>query len=202
MSKLNLPNKLTVARFLLVPVFMAVLMLPLPDTLSRIISAVLFIGIAATDMLDGRIARARGLVTDFGKFLDPLADKFMIFGAMLAILAKFHENDLFRITVMFASAIVILRELSVTSIRLVANSASGVVIAASMLGKIKTVTQIVSVATILLEPVVIGGVFSLFGAEYPFPFLSYITIAVMVVMTVWSGIDYIKSYWHYLDPSK
>lgn len=202
MSKLNLPNKLTVARFLLVPVFMVVLMLPINDTVSRIISAALFIGIALTDMLDGKIARSRGLITDFGKFLDPLADKFMVFGAMLAILAKYHENDLFRITFMAASAIVILRELAVTSIRLVANSASGVVIAASMLGKIKTVTQIVCVSTVLLEPVVIGGVFSLFGAEYPFPVLTYLTMAVMVVMTVWSGADYIKSYWKYLDPNK
>lgn len=202
MSKLNLPNKLTVLRFFLVPIFITVLMLPLPDTVSRIVSAAIFIGTSVTDMLDGRLARKHGLVTDFGKFLDPLADKFMVFGAMLAILAKYHENDLFRITFMAAAAIVILRELAVTSIRLAANSASGAVIAASMLGKIKTVMQIVCISTILLEPVVLGTLFGLFGIEYNFLVLSYLTMAAMTFMTVLSGIDYIKSYWHYLDPSK
>ncbi len=202
MSKLNLPNKLTVLRFCLVPVFMVFMMLPINDTVSRIVSAFLFIVTALTDMLDGKIARKHNLITDFGKFMDPLADKFMVFGAMLAILAKYHENDAFRVTFMVAASIVILRELAVTSIRLVANSASGVVIAASMLGKIKTVTQIVCISTVLLEPVVMGFVFGLFGAEYNYLFLSYLTMAAMTVMTLWSGIDYIKAYWGYLDPTK
>lgn len=202
MTKLNLPNKITLARLILVPVFMIVLMLPLPDTLSRIVSAVLFIGIALTDMFDGKIARGRGLITDFGKLLDPIADSFMIFGAMLAILAKYHDDDLFRTAFMAASSIVILRELAITSIRLVAKGASGIVIAASMLGKIKTVVQIACIVSILLEPVVIGGIFSLFGVEYPFPFLSYFLMAAMVVLTVWSGADYIKKYWRFLDPTK
>ncbi len=202
MSKLNLPNKLTVLRFCLVPIFMVVMMLPINDTVSRIVSAFLFIMTALTDMLDGKIARKHNLITDFGKFMDPLADKFMVFGAMLAILTKYHGDDTFRITFMIAASIVILRELAVTSIRLVANSATGVVIAASMLGKIKTVTQIVCISTILLEPVVMGFIFGLFGAEYPFPFLTYLTMAAMTVMTLWSGIDYIKAYWGHLDPTK
>ena len=202
MSKLNLPNKLTVLRFCLVPIFMVVMMLPINDTASRVISAFLFIITALTDMLDGKIARKHNLITDFGKFMDPLADKFMVFGAMLAILAKYHNDDTFRITFMIAASIVILRELAVTSIRLVANNATGVVIAASILGKIKTVTQIVCISTILLEPVIVGGLLGLAGISYPVPVLTYLTMAAMTVMTLWSGIDYIKAYWGYLDPTK
>ena len=85
--KLNLPNKLTLLRILCIPVFMFFVVIPLPcaDWIWRVVAAVLFLLISLTDMLDGKIARARGLVTDFGKFLDPLADKMLVFGALLAI---------------------------------------------------------------------------------------------------------------------
>ena len=97
----------------------------------------------------------------------------------------------------WAAALVIFRELAVTSIRLVAAGKSGLVIAASWLGKIKTVTQMTYIVTVLLEPVVLP--WALFR-EYHL--LSYITIAAMSVMTLWSGIDYLKTYWKFLDPEK
>ena len=83
--KMNLPNKLTILRILMVPVFMIFLVAPLPlsDNIRLIVSAVIFIIASLTDMLDGKIARARNLITDFGKFMDPLADKFLVFGALL-----------------------------------------------------------------------------------------------------------------------
>ena len=90
---MNLPNKLSLARVIMVPVFMIVIALPesvMPDVWSRIIGTAIFILTALTDMLDGMIARKCNMITDFGKFIDPLADKFMIFGAMLVILYKYE----------------------------------------------------------------------------------------------------------------
>ena len=127
---MNLPNKLTVLRLCMVPVFLLFLCLPLPlsDTVIRIVTAVIFILTSLTDMLDGKIARKYNLITDFGKFMDPLADKFLVIAAMLGILA--YCDDL-RAVFVWAAAIVIFRELAVTSIRLVAAQKSGLVVAAS-----------------------------------------------------------------------
>ena len=90
---MNLPNRLSIMRVIMVPIFMIAVVLPeslIPDTWSRIIGAAIFILTALTDMLDGMIARRCNMITDFGKFIDPLADKFMVFGAMLAILYKYE----------------------------------------------------------------------------------------------------------------
>ena len=198
-SKMNLPNKLTIFRILMVPVFIVFFAVPIPglnETLTRIITAVIFALTSLTDMIDGKIARKYGLVTDFGKFMDPLADKFLVFSALLGILTNSYFADLKTVFV-WAAALVIFRELAVTSIRLVAAGKSGLVIAASWLGKIKTVTQMTCIVTVLLEPVVLP--WALFR-EYHL--LSYITIAAMSVMTLWSGIDYLKTYWKFLDPEK
>lgn len=195
--KLNLPNKLTLIRICMIPFFMIFLCVPLPisDNLCLIAAAVLFIAASLTDMADGKIARARGLITDFGKFMDPLADKFLVFGAMLGILVFFDD---IRYVFVWAAAVVVFRELAVTSMRLVIAGKDGLVIAASMLGKIKTTTQIVCICTVLLEPVLFGGI-DFFAKYKP---LTWITMAAMVVMTLWSGIDYIKTYWKYIDPEK
>ena len=142
--KLNLPNKLTLIRIFLVPVFMIILIAVPNDTLCRVLAALVFIVTAFTDMLDGKIARKRNLITNFGKFMDPLADKFMVFGALLAILYRFAD---IRPVFIWAAAIVMFRELAVTSIRLIASGQEGLVIAASWLGKVKTVTQVVCIAT-------------------------------------------------------
>ncbi len=197
---MNLPNKLTVLRLILVPIFVVVAMLPesvLPFVWSSIISVVLFIAASLTDMLDGKIARKYNLVTDFGKFLDPLADKFMVIGALLVILYKYSN---LRSVFIWATIIVIFRELAVTSMRLVASSSGGVVIAANMLGKIKTVSQIICICAIFIEPIIYRIDALNFMAKY-MP-LSYATIAIMIIFTLWSGINYIVSGWKYLDPNK
>ncbi len=205
--KLNLPNKLTVLRLCLVPVFLIIGMLPasvIPFYVSCVVCAVLFIGTALTDMFDGKIARRDGLITDFGKFLDPVADKFMVIGALFVILYKF-EN--LKIAMIFTLIVIVFRELAVTSMRLVVSTGEGIVIAANSLGKIKTVSQIVFISTVFLEPVVeylveliVGGAENnIIHGIYP---LTWLSMAFTVVMTIWSGVNYIMAYWKYLDPEK
>ncbi len=205
--KLNLPNKLTVLRLCLVPIFLIVGMLPdtvIPFYISCTVCAALFIGTALTDMFDGKIARRDNLITDFGKFLDPVADKFMVIGALFVILYKFES---LRLPMIITLIIVVFRELAVTSMRLVVSTGEGIVIAANYLGKIKTVSQIVFISTVFLEPVVeflveliVGGADNnIVHGIYP---LTGLTMIFTIVMTVWSGVNYIKSYWKYLDPEK
>ena len=207
--KMNLPNKLTVLRLCLVPVIIVFGMLPesiVNPYLSNLICAILFIGTSVTDMLDGKIARKYNLITDFGKFLDPIADKFMVIGTMFVILYRFSH---LRTIMIFTLIIVVFRELAVTSMRLVVSTGQNIVVAANNLGKIKTVSQIVFVSTVFLEPVVqlaakyIVNLFTewnfVVGKYLP---LSYLTIAFAVLMTVWSGLNYIKGYWKFLDPQK
>ena len=202
--KMNLPNKLTVLRLILVPIIMVVGALPcIPFYISCFTVAMLFILTAITDMLDGKIARKHGLITDFGKFLDPIADKFMVIGTMFVILLK-PEFDHIKMPVIIALTLTVFRELAVTSLRLVVSTGEGIVIAANNLGKIKTVSQIVAVATVLLEPVVQHVFRMATGINWSgniFP-LTWATLVFATVMTVWSGISYIKSYWKYLDPEK
>ena len=198
MAKLNLPNKLTLFRILMVPVFLVILVAPLPleDRIIRVVAAALFALTSLTDMVDGKIARKYDLITDFGKFMDPLADKFLVFAALLGILTNDMFSDL-RAVFVWAAAIVIFRELAVTSIRLVAAGKSGLVIAASWLGKIKTTTQMICIVVVFLEPVIFP--WDIFRKYHV---LSYFTIAVMAIMTLWSGIDYLRTYWKFLDPEK
>jgi len=198
--KINLPNKLTIFRIILVPVFMIFILIPeneiLPPTWCKIFAAAFVLIASLTDLIDGIIARKMHLITDFGKFLDPVADKFMIIGAMIAITAADSFSDMRFITV-WVTTIIFLREFSVTSVRLVANSSDGNVIAAGVTGKIKTFSQIVCIMTILLEEAVLSQ-----NLNTPPYLFSYITIAVMVIMTVYSGFVYFKNYWNYIDPAK
>lgn len=202
--KLNLPNRLSLIRICLVPVFIAVMMIS-DDLWARILGVCIFIGASVTDMLDGKIARKYGLITDFGKFIDPLADKFMVIGTMLAL---FYRFDDIRAWFFWGLLIVIFREFAVTSIRLVASKNTGLVVAASWLGKIKTVTQIICICTILLEPVLfklLSLAFSdvaIFASLEGWRILGIITTVLMTFFTLWSGIDYLKSYWKYLDTEK
>ncbi|MBQ8441387.1 MAG: CDP-diacylglycerol--glycerol-3-phosphate 3-phosphatidyltransferase [Clostridia bacterium] len=197
---MNLPNKLTVLRLILVPIFVVIMMVSNALWASAV-GLVLFIVASLTDMLDGKIARKYNLVTDFGKFMDPLADKFMVIGAMFVILYRslaLYSDELFSNVFFWAFMIVIFRELAVTSIRLVVSGSSGIVIAANMLGKIKTCTQIACVICCIAEPVI----YDLIGwGTYSLP-VSLVTAALMLVFTLWSGINYIVSYWKYLDPEK
>ena len=198
--KMNLPNKLTVLRLILVPIFVVIMMVSSALWASAV-GLVLFIVASLTDMLDGKIARKYNLVTDFGKFMDPLADKFMVIGAMFVILYRslsLYSDELFSNVFFWAFMIVIFRELAITSIRLVVSGSSGIVIAANMLGKIKTCTQIACVICCIAEPVI----YDLIGwGTYSLP-VSLVTAALMLVFTLWSGINYIVSYWKYLDPEK
>ena len=193
---MNLPNKLSVLRMIMVPIFVVIMMLPI-GIWSSIIGVALFIIASLTDMLDGKIARKYNLITDFGKFIDPLADKFMVIGALLVILYKYET---IRPIFIWAVIIVIFRELAVTSIRLVASSSSGVVIAANWLGKIKTCTQIACVCAVIIEPLI----YMIPGLEFMVAYLplTYLTTVLMIIFTLWSGINYIVSYWKYLDPQK
>ena len=164
---MNTPNKLTVLRMILVPVFMVVYMVErIP--FHTAISAFLFIFASVTDWLDGYLARKNNLVTNFGKFMDPLADKLLVTGALLCLM----ERD---VVTFWAVMIIIAREFIVTGLRLVAVT-KGIVIAAGQLGKLKTVMQLIaiSVAILGLPKIVID-----------------ILIYISVFLTALSGADYL-----------
>lgn len=205
-SKMNLPNKLTVMRMCMVPVCIIAVLIPeawLAPDITAIIALVIFLAASITDMIDGKIARKYHLITDFGKFLDPLADKFLVLGTLLAILYRYEH---LKTWLFWAVLVVIFREFAVTSIRLVVSSSSGIVVAANWLGKVKTVMQIVAIATMLGEPVIYHAVEAL-GVSLPdlldtYPPLTILASALMTVFTVWSGVNYLAAYWSYLDPEK
>lgn len=197
--KLNLPNKLTIARMVMVPLLMVCIAFDFGlGVWSRLIAAGFF-GLASfTDFVDGHIARRDGLVTNFGKFLDPLADKMMVFVALISLCFVTGKN-LYGYLMLAATVIVIFRELAVTSMRMVVTNADGIVIAANSLGKIKTCTQIAFILTALIEPI--------FAEKLSYTLLdghvaSYLTMALMTAMTIISGVSYFKSYWKYIDPTK
>ena len=197
---LNLPNALSLLRVILVPIFMAALIIcarvPANTYIDKLIycavPALVFGLTAFTDMLDGKIARKYNLVTDFGKFIDPLADKFMVFGALIAILVAYKDiSGIF----VWVAMIVMLRELAITSLRLVIAGNSGKVLAASWWGKVKTVTQTAAILLIILE----GAIWQ--PAFCPH-LISYIAMAMMTVATVGSGIDYMRAYIPLIDMNK
>ena len=198
--KLNLPNKLTVARLFLVPVILVFTILPY-SIWSNAIALAVFIIASLTDLLDGKIARKYHLITDFGKFLDPLADKFMVIAAVFGLVCRgFREGNGWMFWIFMAMLIVtIFRELAVASIRLVASTSGGVVVPANMLGKIKTVTQMACVILALAEPVVYRLAGWETGGIY---YATYVVTGAAILFTVWSGIVYLASYWKYLDPEK
>jgi CDP-diacylglycerol--glycerol-3-phosphate 3-phosphatidyltransferase len=148
---------------------------------------------ALTDMLDGKIARKYNLVTDFGKFIDPLADKFMVLSSMITILVwmLLRGEKILALVFLAVVLIILLRELGVTSLRLVVAGKSGIVVAASMLGKIKTVSQMVGTVILLIEPII-----PYFSENH---ILSYVVMAVMAFTTLFSGIDYLKAYLPHID---
>ena len=202
---MNLPNKLTVLRLILVPFILVVMLLPY-TWYNNLIAAFIFGAASFTDMLDGKIARKYGLVTDFGKFLDPLADKFMVIAAVFGIVCRYRVgNDVMFWVFMVMLMITIFRELAVASIRLITAKKSGVVVAADQLGKIKTVVQIACIELALLEPLVYDNVLARIDPTYffgGFYILTLLTAALAILFTVWSGVNYIVTYWKYMDPEK
>ncbi|MCR5615834.1 MAG: CDP-diacylglycerol--glycerol-3-phosphate 3-phosphatidyltransferase [Saccharofermentans sp.] len=196
---MNLPNKLSVLRIILVPVTM-IFMLPIniygwqPEGWNAFINsngmtvaAAVFIIASLTDMADGKIARKYNLITDLGKFLDSLADKILVISIMLALV---WLGRLSPIMVM----IIILREFAVSGLRMIAAS-NGEVIAARMIGKVKTVTQMVAIIYIMFEPLLLK-IFGMTFNGYPLE-ISAVTIigdvlfGICVIMTIVSGIDYL-----------
>lgn len=203
-KKMNLPNTLSILRVILTPLFMVAAILTRDlHVLTRAIPAFLFGMAALTDFLDGKIARSQNIVTDFGKFIDPLADKFMIFGACITFLViDPHTAPIF----LWISALVMLRELAVTSMRLVVAGTSGIVIAASFFGKCKTVVQVIAVLIMFLEPALawLSAYAGIDGLAWVFShaIVSYVAMSLMGIVTVASGIDYLRAYFPYINTNK
>ena len=203
--KMNLPNKLTLLRLLMVPFFMVAMALPELIELTpaahntcNIIGVSLFILASVTDFLDGMIARRCGLVTNFGKFMDPLADKLMVIGAMLMILYK-SDYEFIHPLFIWTTVAVIFRELTVTGIRLLAVQGDGKVIAANFLGKVKTVSQILCICAVIIEPLIYAGI-GADGFMATYMPISFVTTAFMLVFTVWSGMKYLLGGLKYIKP--
>lgn len=169
---MNLANKITIFRVFLVPIFMLVLYSNMQY--STYLAAAVFIIASLTDTLDGYIARSRNLITNFGKFADPLADKVLVSAALISLV------DLGRIPG-WVVVVIIAREFTITGFRIIAAS-EGITIAASSLGKIKTITQLVAIISILLN-------------NFPFSHMNFpfdmILLYISLFFTVVSGIDYI-----------
>ena len=168
---MNLPNKLTILRVCMIPFFVAALLFDEGDSQAmRLAAAAIFIIASLTDMLDGKIARKYNLVTNFGKFMDPLADKLLVCSALICLI----ELEQLPAWVVI---IIISREFIISGFRLVASD-NGVVIAASYWGKFKTVFQMIAVILLILD----------FEA---LELLTMIVLAIAVILTVVSLVDYI-----------
>ena len=169
---MNLPNKLTLFRVILIPFFVFFLLAPYFEGYGNYIAVAVFIVASITDFLDGKIARKYNLVTNFGKFMDPLADKLLVSSALICLVAlnKIHA---------WVVIVIIAREFIISGFRLVAAD-NGVVIAASYWGKFKTAFQMVTVIVLILN--IPGEVFAVIGT---------VLIYISLVLTVISLIDYI-----------
>lgn len=206
---MNLPNKLSLLRIILIP-FTMLFMLPIhimgwaPDGWNNfianhgmLIAAFIFIVASLTDMADGKIARKYNLITNLGKFLDSLADKMLV----IAILIAFVEIG--RVSAWFLM-IIVLRELAVTGIRLLASN-KGVVMAAKMIGKVKTTTQMIAIVYLMFEPTIMK--LCNYGHVYPLQ-TCWVTIVgdvlflISVVMTVVSGMDYLLKNLNYFKDAE
>ena len=198
-TSMNLPNTLSLIRCLLVPVFVAALLFMRDIPIwGYVVPAIVYVITGLTDMLDGKIARKYNLVTDFGKFIDPLADKFMVLSSMIAILVwmLLRGETTLALVFVWVILIILLRELGVTSLRLVVAGKSGIVVAASMLGKIKTVSQMVGTVVLIVEPLFVLPIFT---EQH---ILSYVFMAIMAFTTLFSGLDYLRAYMPHIDSNK
>jgi CDP-diacylglycerol--glycerol-3-phosphate 3-phosphatidyltransferase len=201
-KKMNLPNRITLIRVFLLPLIVIIPLLAQinPETnflnkdiiingvieagrfnitWSNIIILIIFIGASITDAIDGHIARSRNLVTDFGKFLDPLADKLLVTCAMLVLM---EEGRLWGWVV----ALILAREFAITGLRSVA-AANGTVIAASKYGKLKTITQMVMIIVLLVNNFPFSIIYIHTGVYIPF---DLILVCLATLLTIISGVDY------------
>ena len=162
---MNTANKLTMLRIVLIPVFLVVLYLDFSG--SNYVALAIFILASLTDFVDGHIARSRGLITDFGKFMDPLADKMLVMAAMLWFVEVGRMPA-------WALLIVVVREFAVSGLRLIAVD-NGRVIAAAWSGKVKTASTMVGICFMLV---------------FPIAWLDTLVTAIIVITTVYSGVEY------------
>lgn len=193
---MNTPNKLTIARIIATPVFMAALMIEFPYHYT--VALVLFIAASLTDMIDGKMARKYGLITDFGKFLDPLADKMLTTAAFLGFIKMGIGWQ-----VTWIAFIVLFREFLISSLRLVVVSSGGKVIAANIWGKSKTVSQMAGIIFALLAYALISD-FGIDGSGFVLACDIIISILfwVSAVLCIISGVIYLLDSKDYIDPSK
>lgn len=181
---MNLPNKLTVFRIFMIPVFMIVVLAPLPwgsvtimgtkIAVTQLVGAIIFAVASATDWLDGYLARRDNLVTNFGKFADPLADKMLVMTAFVLLVQQGLVPG-------WVVAIIVCRELAVTGLRLILSEQDGEVLAAAWPGKIKTATQMVAIILLYLNNVFFNNI------HLP---MAQILLYVCLFFTVYSGVDY------------
>lgn len=195
---MNLPNKLTLLRVFLIPFFLLFVYLK-NVPFHFLLALIVFAAASITDALDGKIARSRNLVTNFGKFLDPLADKVLVLAA-LAVFVELPEIRMGAVPLIIISA----REFMVSGLRLLAAD-SGVVVAAGMWGKLKTAFTMVAIITALVWLSIcfdfsfgIPGSFAAIVDNWAIPALIWIS----TVLTVISGGIYLKGYWHLIDTDK
>ncbi|NLB20487.1 MAG: CDP-diacylglycerol--glycerol-3-phosphate 3-phosphatidyltransferase [Clostridium sp.] len=196
---MNLPNKLTLFRMFLIPIFLLMVSVDaIPYNLT--IGTLIFMVAAYTDHLDGKIARRDNLITNFGKFMDPLADKLLVTSALIALVERTEIGA-------WVAVVIIAREFAVTGLRTIAAN-EGVVISASMWGKIKTVSQIIAIISMLIGLIAKNEDYLMtFFKNVPFldSFFSIFPIVAMYVavfFTIMSGYDYFKKGWKYIDTNK
>ncbi|USS91253.1 CDP-diacylglycerol--glycerol-3-phosphate 3-phosphatidyltransferase [Fructilactobacillus carniphilus] len=183
---MNLPNKLTMFRIILIPIFLLLLALPISMgsvvvagtmiPVNQLLAALVFIVAALTDFLDGQIARRKHLVTNFGKFADPLADKMIVMSAFIMLVGVGDNN-----VAAWIAAIIVCRELAVTGLRLIIVQNDGQVIAADWSGKIKTFFEMISVILLLLNNVFFNNL------NLP---VGQFCLYVALIAAVYSGVEY------------
>lgn len=189
---MNLANKLTLLRVILIPIFVFFLLWQF-TSFNVLISLLIFAIASVTDALDGNYARKHNLVTDFGKFLDPLADKALVMAALLAFVELGWTGS---VPVM----IILFREFMVSALRLVAQNSTGKVIAAGWLGKLKTAFTMIAIIVILFAQGVMAT--GLLLPADAVMVVSDILIWIATVLTAVSGIQYLMSYWDVIDTNK
>lgn len=188
---MNLPNKITLSRILLIPVFVVIFFLDIIPY-HYFISAIIFVLAACTDFIDGHIARSRNLVTNLGKFLDPIADKVLVSTAFILLLVRqetltvLWNADWVLIYAGVCVTVILARELIVSGFRMVAAS-TGLVLAADKVGKVKTTFQDISIAMLLAG----ADFFGILQASQVLNGIGVVTLGIAAVLTIWSGTGYI-----------
>ena len=191
---MNTPNKLTILRILMTPIFMVALLVAFPHNI--LVALLLFTAASITDAIDGNMARKYNLITDFGKFLDPLADKMLTTAAFLCFIQLGWGVGITWITF-----IVLVREFFITSLRLV-SLGSGKVVAANIWGKLKTISQMVSIVTVMAFEYLIDVIDALAPFASAMRIVYNVLLWISAVLAVISGVIYFWDNRSFIDPTK